>query len=118
MNPQVEKDLKALEAEINELNDMLCEVSDDVRAAGFSQYPLFVAHQEVKSVGDCILDRTEFDFPYSINATTLERFMELGLLSEDRKEAFTKAWGDPATTLCVFWVNGEHTRFIFKPFKS
>ena len=54
MNPLVEKSLKALEAEINELNDMLREVSDDVRAAGFSQYPLFVAHQEVSSVGDCI----------------------------------------------------------------
>jgi hypothetical protein len=118
MNPEVEKNLKALEAQINELNDLIREVSDDVRKAGFSQYPIFVAHQEVSSVGDCILDRTEFDFPYSLNATTLERFIELGLLSEDRKVAFLQAWGDPAQQLCLFWVNGEFTRFIFKPFRS
>jgi len=47
---------------------------------GFTEHPLYVAHQEQAKIGEMIVDRDEFGFPFSINATTIERFLELGIL--------------------------------------
>ena len=97
---------------------MLKEVSDDIIQGGFSEYPIFVAHQEDAKIGELIIDRSEFDFPFSINATVMERLIELNILTDDRKGQFIKAFGDTKNNMCILWLYGQHSQFIFMPFKK
>ena len=83
LNKEIEAALKTLEKQIAEISDMLKEVSHDIIDGGFSNYPIFVAHQENAKIGEMILDRTEFDFPLSINATVMERLIELNILNQN-----------------------------------
>jgi hypothetical protein len=113
---EIESALKLLESQISEVSEMLKEVSSDIIDGGFSECPIFVAHQENAKIGEMILDRTEFGFPYSINATVIERLIELNILSSNRIEDFKKALGDPKKNMCILWLHGEHSQFIFTPF--
>ncbi len=116
LNKEIEAALKTLEKQIAELSEMLKEVSHDIIDGGFSNYPSFVAHQENAKIGELILDRTEFDFPFSINATVMERLIELNILNQNKIEDFTKAFGDNKKNMCILWLYGEHSQFIFTPF--
>lgn len=113
---EIETALKSLESQISEISEMLKEVSNDIIDGGFSECPIFVAHQEHAKIGEMILDRTEFGFPYSINATVVERLIELNILNQDKLTDFKKALGDPKKNMCILWLHGEHSQFIFTPF--
>ena len=102
IDPVVESQLKSLEAQLGELNDFLLEVSTDMVDGGFTEHPLYVAHQEQAKIGEMIVDRDEFGFPFSINATTIERFLELGILQKERLGAFLKAYGNPNRGVACF----------------
>ena len=118
LNKEIEAALTTLESQLNEINEMLKEVSDDIIQGGFSEYPIFVAHQEDAKIGELIIDRSEFDFPFSINATVMERLIELNILTDDLKDQFIKAFGDTSKNLCILWLFGQHSQFIFMPFKK
>ncbi|MEK0440956.1 MAG: hypothetical protein RLZZ504_1872 [Bacteroidota bacterium] len=118
MDPVVESQLKSLEAQLGELNDFLMEVSADMVDGGFTEHPMYVAHQEQAKIGEMIVDRDEFGFSYSINATTLERFLELGILQKERLGAFLKAYGNPKQKCCVFLMVAPEPQFIFHNFKT
>lgn len=116
LNKEIEAALKTLEKQIAEISEMLKEVSHDIIDGGFSNYPIFVAHQENAKIGEMILDRTEFDFPFSINATVMERLIELNILNQNKIDDFTKAYGENKKNMCILWLYGEHSQFIFTPF--
>ena len=118
LNKEIEAALTTLESQLNEINEMLKEVSDDIIQGGFSEYPIFVAHQEDAKIGELIIDRSEFDFPFSINATVMERLIELNILTDDRKDQFIKAFGDTSKNMCILWLFGQHSQFIFMPFNK
>jgi hypothetical protein len=118
IDPVVESQLKTLEAQLGELNDFLLEVSTDMVDGGFTEHPLYVAHQEQAKIGEMIVDRDEFGFPFSINATTIERFLELGILQKERLGAFLKAYGNPKSRCCVFLMVAPEPQFVFHNFKG
>ena len=118
IDPVVESQLKTLEAQLGELNDFLLEVSTDMVDGGFTEHPLYVAHQEQAKIGEMIVDRDEFGFPFSINATTIERFLELGILQKERLGAFLKAYGNPKSRCCVFLMVAPEHKFVFHNFKG
>ena len=118
LDKEIESALTTLESPLNEINEMLKEVSDDIIQGGFSEYTIFVAHQEDAKIGELIIDRSEFDFPFSINATVMERLIELNILTDDRKDQFIKAFGDTKNNMCILWLYGQHSQFIFMPFKK
>ena len=103
---------------MGELNDFLLEVSTDMVDGGFTEHPLYVAHQEQAKIGEMIVDRDEFGFPYSINATTIERFLELGILQKERLGAFLKTYGNPKSRCCVFLMVAPEPQFVFHNFKG
>jgi len=116
-DPVVESQLKSLEAQLGELNDFLLEVSTDMVDGKFTEHPIYVAHQEQAKIGEMIVDRDEFGFPYSINATTIERFLELGILQKERLGAFLKTYGNPKVKCCVFLMVAPEPQFVFHNFK-
>jgi len=103
---------------LGELNDFLLEVSTDMVDGKFTEHPIYVAHQEQAKIGEMIVDRDEFGFPYSINATTIERFLELGILQKERLGAFLKTYGNPKSRCCVFLMAAPEPQFVFHNFKG
>lgn len=114
---EVTAQLDQLKNQLKGISKELKEVSDDMIQGGFTQRPIFVAHQENAQIGELLFDRTEFGFLYSINATTIERLVELNIIQEDKIKDFNKAAGDPKKQYCVLWLSGPLSNFIFVPFK-
>jgi hypothetical protein len=67
-------------------------------------------------IGELLFDAAEFKVPFSIHVSMLEDFIEAGIIPEDKSDIFKIAYGDPKQFMCIFFVYGEHARFIFYPF--
>lgn len=113
---EIKSPLENLKKQLKKLNNELKEVHEAIRSENYSEYPVFVAHQENAKIGESLFDRKEYGFDYSINATTIERFKELKIITDERIPAFKEAYGNPSEKFCVFWINGAETHFIFLPF--
>ena len=109
--------LDILKKQLKGISNELKEVSEEMIQGGFTEIPIFVAHQENAQIGELLFDRHEFGFPYSINATTVERLIELNIIQTDKVQDFKKAGGDPQKHYCVLWLSGPLSNFIFVPFK-
>ncbi|MEZ0450547.1 hypothetical protein ACR78Z_19060 [Sphingobacterium thalpophilum] len=109
--------LKSLQADLDFYSESLREVALEIIEGEYSAYPIFVAHQHEVSVGEVILDRTELETNWTINASTLEEFVEIGIIQEDRKAAFMQNYKPAKEYMCLFVVVAEGANFVFYPYK-
>ncbi|MCC6818009.1 MAG: hypothetical protein IT245_03850 [Bacteroidia bacterium] len=110
--------LNTLRLDLNFFKDSIKEVSQDIISEGFSQYPIFIAHQAEVTLGEVILDREELDINFTIQATTLEDLVEKKIVLPANVEKFKKAYKDPSTQCCIFLVTEHGAQFVFVPFES
>lgn len=110
--------LLSLEQDLELYSDSLKEVSLDILMEGISKQPIFVAHQHKVSFGEVILNKDDLNTNWTIHASTLEEFVEKGVISKERKEPFLKAYKNPQEFMCVFVVVPEGANFIFYPYKK
>lgn len=110
--------LLSLEKDLELYSDALKEVSLDILMEGISKQPIFLAHQHEVNFGEVILNKDELHTDWTIHASTLEEFMEKGVISKERKEPFLKAYKNPQEFMCVFVVVPEGANFIFYPYKK
>ena len=116
-NPKKENPLDSLEADLKVYSDSIKEVSMDIIAEGLSSYPIFVAHQHEVNLGEPILDRIELNTSWSIHASTLEEFLEKGIIHPDKKEKFMKQYKNASNFMCLFAIVPEGANFVFYPYK-
>src|ERR1700754_1324377 len=83
-----ESPLLSLEKDLKLYNESIHEVAVEIMVEGLSSYPIFVAHQHEVKLGEPILDRYDLNTEWSINASTLEEFVEKGIIKEELKERF------------------------------
>lgn len=112
-----ESPLKSLRTDLDFYTDSIKEVAVEIMAEGLSQYPIFVAHQHTVSLGEIILDRDELGTQWTIQASTLEEFIEKGVVHRERKEAFIKNYKKPEDYMCLFVIVPEGANFVFYPYK-
>ncbi|MEZ4804140.1 MAG: hypothetical protein R2852_01260 [Bacteroidia bacterium] len=110
--------LKLLQADMEFYKDSIKEVSDEIIKEGFSQYPLFIAHQEEVKLGELILDKEELGTNFTIQASTLEEFVERKIISKNNVQLFKKAYKDPKIQCCIFLITGQGAQFVFVPYQS
>lgn len=84
---------------------------------GISAYPIFVAHQHELKLGEVILDKNDLNTEWSIHASTLEEFMEKGLILPDKQDKFVKQYKDAYQFMCVFVIVPEGANFVFFPYQ-
>lgn len=109
--------LESLKVDLDFYSEAIKEVSSDVIAEGYSDYPIFIAHQHEVSIGEIILDRNELNTSWTINASTLEEFVEKGIVKEDRKDYFIAKFKPVDKFMCLFVVVPEGANFVFYPYK-
>ncbi|WP_448699906.1 hypothetical protein ACFGVR_22440 [Mucilaginibacter sp. AW1-3] len=108
--------LKSLEADLKVYAESMREVAIEIMVEGISLYPIFIAHQHEVKLGEVILDRIELNTNWTINASTLEEFIEAGVIKAQLKDRFLKTYKKPEDFMCVFAIVPEGANFIFFPY--
>jgi hypothetical protein len=112
-----ESPLKSLELDLKFYNESIKEIAVEIVAEGISQHPIFVAHQHELSLGEPILDKDELNTSWSVHASTIEEFIEKGIIQPDKKDRFIKQYKDPNAFMCVFVIVPEGANFVFFPYQ-
>lgn len=109
--------LNSLRLDFNLFKDSIKEVSEDIIKDGFSEYPIFVAHQAEVKLGEVILDRDELGTSFTIQASTLEEFVNRNIIKPNNVAKFKEAFKDPLKFCCIFLVTEFGGQFVFVPFE-
>ena len=113
-----ESPLVSLEKDLEFYSDAIREVGVEIMVEGISAHPIFIAHQHQVSIGEMILNKEELNTDWTIQASTLEEFVEKGIISKEKKEPFLKAYKKPEKFMCVFVIVPEGANFIYYPYKN
>ena len=111
-----ESPLISLKKDLQFYKESLKEVAIEIMVEGLSAYPIFVAHQHEITLGELILDRFDLGTSWSIHASTLEEFIEKGIIKTTKKEAFLKSYKDASDFACLFVVVPEGANFVYFPY--
>ncbi|MDB5123309.1 MAG: hypothetical protein JWP94_1438 [Mucilaginibacter sp.] len=114
--PKQESPLVSLESDLKLFNESIREVAVEIMVEGLSSYPIFIAHQHDLKLGELILDRHDLHTEWSIHASTLEEFIEKGVIKEILKERFIQSYKNPHDFMCVFVVVPEGANFVYYPY--
>ncbi len=118
LDQEWEAQLKQLQGELILMKESIRETALDIIKEGFSHYPVFIAHQDAIKIGEVILDKNDMATLWSISASTLEDFMEKGLIEPDKQVLFKDNYKDPRAFICLFVIYRGEARFVFVPYKS
>jgi hypothetical protein len=113
-----ESPLVSLEKDLELYAESIREVAIEIMMEGISSYPIFIAHQHTVTIGEIILNREELNTNWTIQASTMEEFVEKGIIHPDKKAHFLKSYKKPEDFMCVFVIVTEGANFIYYPYKS
>lgn|SRR5690606_30970547 len=116
--PKPESPLKSLKVDLDFYADSIKEIAVEIMAEGLSAYPIFVAHQHEVTIGELTLDKNELGTNWSVHASTLEEFVERGIIKENRKARFMKQYKKPEDFMCVFVIVPQGANFVFYPYRD
>ena len=114
--PKKESPLISLERDLKFFYESIREVAVEIMVEGLSNYPIFIAHQHELKLGELILDRNDLNTDWSIHASTLEEFVDKGVIKSALKDRFIKTYKDPYEYMCLFVVVPEGANFVFYPY--
>ena len=113
-----ESPLVSLENDLKLYSDSIHEVAIEIMVEGLSLYPIFVAHQHEVKLGEMILDRHDLNTEWTIQASTLEEFIERGIIKKELKERFIKTYKTPHDYMCMFVIVPEGANFVYYPYQK
>jgi hypothetical protein len=114
--PKKESPLISLERDLKFFYESIREVAIEIMVEGLSNYPIFIAHQHELNLGELILDRNDLNTEWSIHASTLEEFVDKGVIKPVLKDRFIKSYKDPYEYMCLFVVVPEGANFVYYPY--
>eukprot|EP01132_Coremiostelium_polycephalum_P014901 gene14901-18052_t len=117
-NEEKKSPLISLEKDLELYTESIKEVAVEIMVEGISAHPIFVAHQHTVSIGEMILSREELNTDWTIQASTLEEFVQKGIIHPDRKELFLKSYKKPEDYMCLFVVVPQGANFVYYPYQK
>lgn len=109
--------LKSLKLDLDFYKESIKEVATEMMAEGYTLYPIFIAHQHEVSVGEILLDRNELNTQWTIQVSSLEEFVDRGLIKEERRDHFVKNFKPANDFMCLFVIVPEGANFVFYPYE-
>lgn len=116
LNNEWEVQLQQLRVELILMKESIKETSKDIIKENYSAYPIFIAHQEDIDLGEVILDKDDLATHWSISASTIEEFVERGLIQEDKQQLFKDSYKNPKEFICLFVIHKADARFVYIPY--
>ncbi len=95
---------------------MIKEVAIDMVKEGFTQYPVFIAHQHEVKLGEPILLKEDYARDFSIHATTLEELCEKKLVLPEREAEFKANYKNYKEQMCILLITAAGAHFIYVPY--
>ena len=114
--PKKDSPLVSLERDLKFFNESIREVAVEIMMEGLSLHPIFIAHQHEIKLGELILDRVELNTAWSIHASTIEEFVERGIIKTELKDRFLNTYKSPNDFMCLFVVVPEGANFVYYPY--
>jgi hypothetical protein len=111
-----ESPLVSLKKDLANYKDAIKEVAIEIMVEGLSAHPIFIAHQHEVNIGEIILDKAELATDWTIQASTLEEFIERGIIQDSKKDTFLSSYKNPDDFACVFVVVPEGANFVYYPY--
>lgn len=118
MNDLLKADLQSLKGDLILYKASIEEVALEILREGFSEFPIFIAHQIKVPIGEIILDHTELAMGWSISASTLEEFLENKLIEPEKQDLFRKNYKNPKEFMCIFLISEGGASFVFVPYQT
>ena len=117
-SPKKEKKspLVSLEKDLTFYAESIKEVAVEIMVEGISLNPIFIAHQHEVNIGEIILNKADLNTDWTIQASTLEEFIQKGIINPDKKEQFLKTYKKPENYMCVFVVVPQGANFVYYPY--
>ncbi len=110
--------LESLEVDLKFLSDSIKEIAVEIMVEGLSKYPVFIAHQHEVALGEVIFDRHEMNIDWTIQASTLEEFIERKVIKKELEERFIDTYKNPNKYMCVFVIVPDGANFVFFPYSK
>jgi len=63
-----------------------------------------------------LLDKNELNTQWTIQVSSVEEFLERGLIKEERKTNFIKSYKNANDFMCLFVIVPEGANFVFYPY--
>lgn len=110
--------IDSLNIDLKIYDGMIKEVSADMIAEGFTQYPIFIATEHEVKMGELVLQKDDHAATFNIYASTLEEMVDRKLVLENKKADFIKTYKDPNKFMCVMLLTQTIASFVFVPYKN
>lgn len=118
LNKEWEIQLQQLRAELILMKESIKETANDIIKENYSQYPIFIAHQTEVEIGEVILDKADMATNWSVSASTLEEFVEKGVIEKEKEEYFKEHYKNPKEYICMFVIYNTDAHFVFIPYQA
>jgi len=90
-----------LEQELDVYRKLMSQAADVIMEKDVSDYPIFVAHQQVMEIGIVLHDREKAGGSWSIHASSIEEFVSKQIVFEAKVADFKSNYKDPKAYVCV-----------------
>lgn len=108
---------ESLQNDVAQVGEHLKQISARVIEEGISDYPVFVAAQQILDIGKPIFDRDTVVLNWFFSASILEDFVRRKIVLEGNLQTFKRTFGDPKEKACIFVVTNDDARFVFVPYE-
>ena len=100
-----------LETELDSYKPVMSEAADSVILENISKYPILVVHQEEIEIGIKLVDRKKVRGNWTVHLSTLEEFVQRGLVEEIKVDSFRTIYKDQKKYLCLFVLSELGAQF-------
>jgi len=113
-----EEVFKSLQDDLETCRDYIRQISQGMVKGDVSKYPIFVAMRGESDIdlGLPVINRSDFDISWNLNASHLEEFVSKGVVLKDKAGDFIKAYKNPSEYMCVFVAEETGASFVFMPY--
>ncbi len=109
--------LESLQNDVAQVGEHLKKISTSVIDEGISEYPVFVAAQQLIDIGKPIFDRDSVMLNWFFSASILEDFLRRKIILQENLQAFKRTYGDPKEKACIFVIAQDEARIVFVPYE-
>jgi len=107
--------LSLLHEDLDANKKLLETIKEQVQENDISNYPIFVASEDLIEIGRLIINKEEMGGNWNFYASHLEEFAIKELVLEEKIPDFTKVYKEHSNELCIFVVKEMAGDFVFLP---
>lgn len=93
--------------------DQLHLLSQEILKNEVSNYPIFIAHQELVDLGKQIIDKEKHLTNWHISISILEDLVNKKIVAMSKVDEFRKVFKDPSQFFCFLVMSPQDPQFIF-----